>query len=168
MITAVRAWLAQWSRWITAGGLLALLVGTNVWSWQTSESLVRAQWAAADADRDRIAARDALRRTEASVQIAARHARQQAQTDALAHLINREVPTYVPATDCPLSGGFRVLHDASAAAAVPDPARIADAAPVPAADAAATVAPNNIAHNACADQVEGLQAWIRAQIGVSR
>jgi hypothetical protein len=58
-----------------------------------------------------------------------------------------EVPTYVSANDCPLSPGFRVLHDAAAVGQLPEPARIADAAAVPAPEVAATVVAN---YGACA------------------
>lgn len=56
--------------------------------------------------------------------------------------IVKEVPRYVPLDSCPLPGGFRVLHDAAAAGVLPDPARIPDAAPVPAQAVAGTVAGN--------------------------
>ena len=62
-----------------------------------------------------------------------------------------------------MPGGFRVLHDAAAHGVIPDPARIADAAPVPAAAAAGTVAGN---YGTCienAQRLTDLQAWVRAQ-----
>jgi predicted transcriptional regulator len=75
----------------------------------------------------------------------------------------RYVPQFVHADDCPLPGGFRVLHDAAAKGLVPDPAGVPDAAPAPAQDVAATVADN---YGAClenAKQLEGLQEWIHEQ-----
>ncbi len=89
-------------------------------------------------------------------------ARQQVITET----ILKEVPIYVPTSTADLPGGFRVLHDAAATGSIPDPARIADAAAVPAQGAAETIAGN---YGACrADQIKliGLQEWIREQAKV--
>lgn len=77
--------------------------------------------------------------------------------------IVKEVPVYVPSDAPALPGGFRVLHDAAALGVIPDPARIADAAPVAAQDVAATVADNYGTCQANAEQVSALQDWIRQQ-----
>lgn len=77
--------------------------------------------------------------------------------------IVRQVPVYVPAGSCDLPGGFRVLHDAAAANTVPDPAGIPDAAAVPAADAAATVADNYLTCHETAARLTALQGWVRGQ-----
>jgi hypothetical protein len=45
----------------------------------------------------------------------------QVQVRTLFKTIFKEVPVYVEATDCPLRGGFRVLHDAAANVVVPTP-----------------------------------------------
>ena len=80
--------------------------------------------------------------------------------------IIKEVPIYVPATTPDLPAGFRVLHDSAAQGVIPDPARIADAAPVPAQDAAETVVENYGTCHETAEQVIALQDWIRAQQAV--
>ena len=80
--------------------------------------------------------------------------------------IIKEVPIYVPADSPSLPPGFRVLHDAAATGELPDPARIADAAPVPAQDAAETIVSNYGTCAETAEQVIALQDWIRAQQGV--
>lgn len=77
--------------------------------------------------------------------------------------IVKEVPVYVPSDACPLPGGFRVLHDAAAQGAAADPARVADAAPVPAQDAAATVADNYTTCHETAERLSALQDWVRRQ-----
>jgi hypothetical protein len=82
--------------------------------------------------------------------------------------IIKEVPIYVPADSPNLPAGFRVLHDAAAQGVIPDPARIADAAPVPAQDAAETIAGNYGVCWETAEQVRALQDWIREQQAVSR
>jgi hypothetical protein len=91
---------------------------------------------------------------------------QLARTEVITETIVKEVPVYVPRTDPDLSGGFRVLHDAAAAGRVPDPAGIADAAPVPAQDVASTVAAN---YGQCRQdqlKLQGLQEWVTEQLKV--
>jgi hypothetical protein len=77
--------------------------------------------------------------------------------------IIKEVPVYVPADSPLLPPGYRVLHDAAAEGVIPDPARIADAAPVPAQDAASGVIDNYGTCHANAEQLTALQEWIREQ-----
>jgi hypothetical protein len=79
--------------------------------------------------------------------------------------IIKEVPVYVPFTTPDLPGGFRVLHDAAVTGQIPEAARVADAATVPAQDAAGTVIGNYTTCRATAEQLIALQDWIR---GVSR
>ncbi len=79
--------------------------------------------------------------------------------------IIKEVPIYVPSDTPDLPAGFRVLHDAAASGELPDPSRIADAAPVPAQDAARTVIGNYTTCRATAEQLIALQDWIS---GVSK
>ena len=80
--------------------------------------------------------------------------------------IIKEVPVYVPIDSPDLPAGFRVLHDAAAQGVIPDPARIADASPVPAQDAAETIASNYGTCGETAEQVRALQDWIREQQAV--
>lgn len=85
--------------------------------------------------------------------------RQQVVTETIV----KEVPVYVSPADPDLPGGFRVLHDAAAEGRVPNPAAIANAAAVPAQDAARAVAEN---YGICrADQLklQGLQEWVAEQ-----
>lgn len=77
--------------------------------------------------------------------------------------IVREVPVYVPSDACPLPPGYRVYHDAAAEGEVPDPAAVADAAPVAAQDAARTVADNYLTCRLNAATLTGLQDWVRQQ-----
>lgn len=78
--------------------------------------------------------------------------------------IVREVPVFVPDGSCDLPGGFRLLHDAAAAAGpVPEAAGIADAAPVPAQTATATVAGNYSACHENAARLSSLQDWVLGQ-----
>nr|DAQ81583.1 MAG TPA: hypothetical protein [Caudoviricetes sp.] len=77
--------------------------------------------------------------------------------------IVKEVPVYVKTSDCPMSPGFRVLHDAAADGRLPDPANIPDAAPAPAAEVASTVATNYGTCNKALTIVNGWQEWADEQ-----
>ncbi|NPU91404.1 MAG: hypothetical protein HPY82_05765 [Gammaproteobacteria bacterium] len=81
-----------------------------------------------------------------------------------AKTIVKEVPIYVPSdAACDLPGGFRVFHDATASGDVPDPARIADAAPVEVEAVAATVAENYSTCHEISAQLISLQKSIAAR-----
>lgn len=151
--------ILNWRPW-AAGLLLGLLAWSHWTVYHAGRDRVRAAWDREVATQQRQQARDTLRRTEAGAAVAVKYAQRTAKTAAQGARTLAEVPTYVLPTDCALPGRFRVLHDAAATGADPDPARIADAAPVPAADVATVAVINNTGANACADQVEGLQAWI--------
>lgn len=77
--------------------------------------------------------------------------------------IVKEVPIYVPSDTPALPGGFRVLHDAAAAGELPDPTRIADAAPVEAQSATETIAENYGVCHENAERLTSLQEWVREQ-----
>lgn len=81
-------------------------------------------------------------------------------------VIVREVPVYIPAGSCELPGGFRLLHDASAINSIPETSELPYAAPVPAQDAAVTVAENYNSCNEIRINLEELQGWVRQQRGV--
>lgn len=70
--------------------------------------------------------------------------------------ITKEIPVYVYPTDPALPGRFRVLHDAAARGEIPDPAAIADAAPIPAEDLAATIVAN---YGTCRAHAARLTEW---------
>jgi hypothetical protein len=114
----------------------------------------------ADARR-RVALQDQVDQLASGLE-AARAARQ-----VVTRTITKEVPRYVtaPAQACADTGlhapGFRVLHDAAAAGAVPDPARLADAAPVDAQPAGSTITGNYALCNEWRKQVIGWQSWYR-------
>lgn len=73
----------------------------------------------------------------------------------------REVPKYVPIDSCALPGGFRLLHDAAASGSeLPSPASGADAAPIPAQDAAETIVANYTDCRENAERLMALQNWV--------
>jgi hypothetical protein len=79
------------------------------------------------------------------------------------HTIVQQIPIYVGSDSPELPSGWRILHDAAATNTVPDPAARADAAPVAAQDAIATVAENYETCLANAAQLWSLQDWVTAQ-----
>ena len=83
-----------------------------------------------------------------------------------AQTIVKEVPIYVPSGLPALPGSFRVFHDAAAAGVLPDPAGVADAAPVDPQAVAGTVADNYGTCHETAEQLTALQDWIRQQAAV--
>lgn len=85
--------------------------------------------------------------------------------ETITKTIIKKVPTYVPATACPLPSGFRVLHDAAATSSeLPDTPSQPDAAPVAAQDAAVIVTENYGICNVNAKRLEGLQEWVTEQL----
>jgi hypothetical protein len=78
-------------------------------------------------------------------------------------VVIREVPVYIPASSCPLPGGFRLLHDAAATNTIPEATRIPYAAPVPAQDATRTVAENYRTCHEVRVNLEALQGWVKDQ-----
>lgn len=153
------SWLSP-TRWLLIGGLvLALTLGYFAWAdhiGDVREANVRAEY------KKQAEAVDA-KREEISDPIAQKAEAAQEKIRTVFKTITKEVTVYVKASDCPLSGGFRVYHDAAANGEVPDPSSIADAAPVPAPDAAKTVAAN---YGACLEnsqRLNDLQGWVRAQ-----
>lgn len=87
------------------------------------------------------------------------------QREVVVKTILKEVPRYVkdaPA-QCADTGlhapGFRVLYDAAVTGRVPDPASVADAAPVSAADAAPTILENTAGCNENAAKIDAWQAY---------
>ncbi len=156
---SIAAWLNP-GRWLLLIGLAgALTIGYFAWRGNQREigrDEVRAQYAIA-------AQKNSAKREAVSAPISLKFARQTERIRTVTKTIIKEVPTYVSANDCPLSPGFRVFHDAAANGELPDPARIADAAAVPAPAVANAVADN---YGTClenAKRLEGLQEWVRAQ-----
>ena len=153
------AWLDP-TRWlILLGVALALWFGYAAWAHHQQGigyDRAKAEYAvqAKDADDKREAVAPAVE---------AAHKKAVERIVVVTETIIKEVPTYVKATDCPMPGGFRVLHDAAAHGTLPDPARIADASSVPAAAVATTVAINYGTCHETAQRLTDLQGWVTEQ-----
>lgn len=158
-MTAALAWLSP-GRWMLVLGLaLSLWLGYHAWAahqqgigYDRAEAKYAKQAKQVDDKREAIAP-----------PIVARHRAAVEKIVTITETIIKEVPTYVKDTDCPMSGGFRVHHDAAAHGQLPGPAGIADAAPAPAAAVATTVASNYGTCTEFAQRLTDLQAWVKAQ-----
>lgn len=155
----VLAWLSP-TRWLLMlGACLALWAGYHAWTahqqdigYNRAQTEYAAQAKKADDKREAVAAPIEAHDKEATAAIV-----------TVTKTIIKQVPIYVKNTDCPMPGGFRVLHDAAAHGQVPDPTAVADAAPAAAADVASTVASNYGACHEVAQRLTDLQAWVHAQ-----
>ena len=142
------AWLA--SLVLTAGGAFAY-----------GQSVEQGDQARRQVAANRVASNESLRKSEIqSVNDVARAGKQRRAQQVAVHNARESQRALV--SDPPLSGAWRVLHDAAARGEPADRGSMVDAAAVAAADAASTVAGNYANHNAEADRVTGLQDFIRA------
>lgn len=81
--------------------------------------------------------------------------------------LTKEIPVYVTAqadAACPVSVGFVRVHDAAASNDLPDPAGVTDAQPsgLALSTVAGTVVDNYATCHAAIEQLNALQAWVRA------
>jgi len=158
------AWLnpGRWMLYLALAGAVVLGVHElDKWRQQIGHDRAVAEYAAQ-------AKRVDTARAAVSAPIEAKHEAAVTQIQTVYKTIIKEVPIYVKADpvlglNCPLSGGFRVLHDAAANGEVSDPARIPDAAPAPAQDVAETIVENYGTYREVAKRLTDLQAWVRAQ-----
>jgi hypothetical protein len=170
LITAALSWLSEkmplWVWALLAGGLLvgaAYIAGNN-----HGAAKVQAQWDKAAAVATLAAAKQETEQAKVTTELLTHYTdRVKVVHDHGAALI-KEVPVYVSNTDCSLSGGFRLLHDAAARGEVPNPAGIAHAPTVAAADFAATVIENYSRYRALAEQLMALQEWVRRQESLAK
>ena len=135
--------------------------------WREARSLAHYKAENAALKADNAALSVALEREKATERVVTKYVDRLQVVAGRTETIIKEVPIYVPADSADLPAGFRVLHDAAATGELPDPAGIADAAPVPAQDAASTVIENYGVCWATGEQLKSLQDWIRAQQAIS-
>lgn len=143
--------------------LILLAVALAGFGWVKGADQVRAEWDAAVIKQSLITARVQKKQSEATVQVVTHFVDRIKVVHDTGDTIIKEVPQYVPSDSCLLPAGFRVLHDAAASNAVPDPTRVADAQAVAAQDVATTIATNYRQYFELVTQLEALQEWVRAQ-----
>ena len=143
--------------------LIALMLGlvATGYAWKAHNAAQAEKIAWLTAEAGRLATE--LGREKVNVKVVTKYVDRVQVVQGRTRTIIKEVPVYVPTGTADLPAGYRVLHDAAAQGVIPDPARIADAAPVPAQDAAETVVANYGTCAETAEQVIALQDWIRAQ-----
>lgn len=143
---------------LAAAALAVALVG---FGWVKGMYYAHDKFVAATSQQSQQVAAIKQRQAEATVKVVTEYVdRVQVVRERGAEIV-KEVPVYVPfSTTCDLPGGFRLLHDAAARGELPDPAGIADAAPVAAQDTAATVTDNYQQCRENTEQLTALQAWV--------
>lgn len=152
--------LPWWAKWVAAGALAAALFG---FGWFKGSE----HWHGVLIDERAKALTEGVRitgaRKDVTVQVITRYLPAAAQQQVVTQIIEKEVVRYVPADTPPLPAGFRVLHDAAATGSLPGATPGADAGPVPAQEATATITAN---YGTCrADQLrlQYLQEWVTKQ-----
>ncbi len=124
---------------------------------------VQAEWDKAKANATAIVTNVQEKSDDVTVQTEIRYVDRIQVVKEKGDVIVREVPVYVPADSCDLPGGFRLLHDAAAINSIPEASELPYAAPVPAQDAARTVAENYKSCNEVRINLEELQGWVQQQ-----
>ena len=136
----------------------AMLVG---FGWMKGAAHVQAKWDAVTVKQSLQVARVEKAQAEATVKVVTKFVDRVRVVKETGATLTKEVVRYVPSDSCSLPAGWRVLHDAAARSEPADPAGNADAPPVAAQDAAATVIDNYSACHANAEQLVALQDWVR-------
>ncbi len=149
--------------WACWGALIVLAIAVGIYCWVEGAASVQLRWDLERAEQAVAVTDMARRRSEATVRVVTEYVDRVKIVREKGAEIVKEVPVYVPFGSCDLPGGFRLLHDAAAGNTIPDPARIADAAPVSAQTVTTAVIGNYTVCNETAEQLSGLQAWVRAQ-----
>lgn len=155
--------LRWWPQIVGALAVLLIVVGT----YRAGVVHERDRQTAAAAEQRELRLRVEQRLRAETDRLAADLEAARARREVVTRTITREVPRYVrePAPACAdaglHAGGFRVLHDAAAVGVVPDPARVASAPAVGAADAAGTITDNYAACREWREQLIGWQQWYR-------
>lgn len=146
-----------------AGALLVVVLLAGVYARGRHDS--SNAWRAKETARQLVEARQRVELQARVDALAANLEEARAKRQVVTRIITKEVPRYVkePAAPCVADGlhapGFRVLYDAAAARAAPDPASVAAAAPVPAVPAATAIIDTIAGCHSAADQVDGWRAW---------
>lgn len=140
------------AKWIAIGLSVVVAFGLG---WNIGSNLKQAQWDAAVAKALEQEVKKERKDQQTADAAGAKVAAAAVKERVVYKTLVREIPKYVE-SDCNLSSGFRVFHDAAATATVPDPGSAgADATPVKAEDLAATVAEN---YESCRDNERRLEA----------
>ena len=147
---------------LLAAGGLAL---THTLAWLEGSNRVHEKWQAEKTAAQLVVAHAQKQQAEAAVKVVTKYVDRIRTVEGKTREIEKLIPVYLPAdgTDCRLSAGFRLLHDAAASGdllpATPGP--LDDrAGQVEPASAAKTVSANYGACLAWREQLIGLQDWV--------
>ncbi len=113
-----------------------------------------------------------VKQGEATERVVTQYVKVAGKTKTVTNTIEKEVVRYESAKldTCPVSVGFRSVHDSAALNAVPDPAKSVDGSPsgVTAAEALGAVTGNYSRFHETADRLRALQQWVREQAKVTK
>jgi len=162
-LAPILSFAASHWRALAGAALVVIVLGGTYAKGRNDErdAWVERQRAAADAalERERELAGTIARQ---AADLEAARGKRQVVTKTITEQVDRYVPMVIESPEgraCLMSGAVRVLHDAAAAGAPADAARIPSAAPVPPRDLVTTVVSNYGRCHDAADQVEGWQRW---------
>jgi hypothetical protein len=154
--------------------VLVVLTGTSVaFGWIKGAEQVQARWDAAMREQALQDAAVRVRQAEATVKVVTRYVDRVRVVREKGETIIREVPVYVPVqadAACSVNRGFVRVHDSAAHNTVPEPAGDADAGAsgVALSEVAGTVADNYRRCHENAEQLRGLQGWVREMAVTTR
>lgn len=158
--------LLGWQRYALYG-VVALAIGASIWFHGYTRGEIKLF--EYQAEQARAAVPIIVKQGATTEKVVTRWRERDAKVVTVTQTIEKEIVRYVPlAADVVLPVGFVMLHDAAALGAVPKPPEGVDVA---APGIAASVAIKGVVGNygSChrtALQLEGLQAWVRAQFQV--
>lgn len=139
-------------KWIVLGVVMAFAFWMG---WDLGTERVQARWDTANALAQEAAIKKERQDQQVADAVGAKVAAAATKERLVYKTLIKEVPKYVE-SDCDLSAGFRVFHDAAATATMPDSgATRADAAPIKAEAVATTIAEN---YESCRDNERRLEA----------
>jgi hypothetical protein len=151
-------------------GAVAIVIVTFIGGCRHGENTIQTAWDNAVLAQSAAAKDVAIEQAGKTVEVITQYVDRVHVVHEQAKTIIKEIPVYVPSDPaaCDLPGGFRLLHDAAATGnPLPNPAAIADAAPVSAQTVAGTVSENYESCRADAERLTALQAWADAVSGAS-
>lgn len=147
--------------------IAAAIVAALAWAHRIGANGVQSEWDASVARGEAEIARLRNEAGKVTTRVETKYVDRIVTVEGKTREIIREVPVYVPAGAVELPPGWRLLHDAAAEGSVPDPADLADAAPVDAQAAATTVVENYGACHVIATRLTSLQEWVREQAALN-
>ena len=160
--------LLGWLRRVPAWVWVALLCVAGLWFFgryqkEQGREEVRADWKASIEKGKKEIERIKAESERVTVKVETKYVARIKEVCVKGETIVQRIPVYISRDLPELPGSFRVWHDAAAQNVIPEASADLDAASVAPVDVAATVAANYATCHATAEQLTGLQEWVREQ-----